>query len=452
MAKSRAEKIQVTSFRKKIPFGEGVYNKEIISIIGNGVNFTANDYSIETSGEDDINSYIVWNYPKIYTIGNNSPVLPLEADFTNKTQWVADSTTPFLSWTKNEAGATNGGFVSVIGGVKCLMGWDGVGQRTEYSNNICADNREFPLGETVLAPYFLEISVEPESIAIGQERGLFTGEGVIYYGTPFDFIGIGGYGPGCVDSCPAPAGTGGAFTQEHNYEGEGMLIPGTNLRAFQVSSTPEGVALVINNMTATSPIVVTTAINHGYTTGDVVYLEDVTGTDYVDNRGYKITVTGVDTFSIPVDGSIATAPIAPFGTVDRLIACDVTYFNGPEIPTDRIKLRAVYRDSTIAFWANVSGKENGWVSVGPLMTLPRGWAIEEPDSGVYHDTTNLIIGSYMGGFNKLSGSAGPFTPTEAVACETTNTLWKILTGEGMYYPDPLGAPPDYNPIPILTGD
>lgn len=72
------------------------------------------------------------------------------------------------------------------------------------------------------------------------------------------------------------------------------------------SSVPDISALVgstmsISNFTAANPGVVTTTLNHGYTTGQIVTISGVTPSAY--NGTYTITVTGAKTFSVGVNTS-----------------------------------------------------------------------------------------------------------------------------------------------------
>ncbi len=78
-----------------------------------------------------------------------------------------------------------------------------------------------------------------------------------------------------------------------------------------------GRAEAISGITTANPGVVT-AISHGLTTGDKVFIYGVVGMNEVNNREFTITVTGVDTFTI-VDTSAYTAYTSG-GTVEWIFS------------------------------------------------------------------------------------------------------------------------------------
>lgn len=74
----------------------------------------------------------------------------------------------------------------------------------------------------------------------------------------------------------------------------------------------------ISNITQAANGVVTTAANHGYSTGDQVYIVGVTGMTEVNNVIFTITVTGLATFELNVS-TAAYGAYAGAGTVAKVI-------------------------------------------------------------------------------------------------------------------------------------
>lgn len=68
-------------------------------------------------------------------------------------------------------------------------------------------------------------------------------------------------------------------------------------------------AIKITNISAASPTIITTAVNHQLTTNNLIYINDVTDTDIPDVlnnlEGYQVTVLTPTTFSIPVAVTMA---------------------------------------------------------------------------------------------------------------------------------------------------
>jgi len=64
-----------------------------------------------------------------------------------------------------------------------------------------------------------------------------------------------------------------------------------------------GAEIQVAGMTNTNPVTVTTADNHNLITGDVELIHGIVGGhSFINNIPYPITVTGLKTFTIPVDG------------------------------------------------------------------------------------------------------------------------------------------------------
>lgn len=61
-------------------------------------------------------------------------------------------------------------------------------------------------------------------------------------------------------------------------------------------------ALTIEDATNTNPVAITAAF-HGFTTGDEVFFNGVLGMEELNGRILPVTVTGENTFTVPVDGT-----------------------------------------------------------------------------------------------------------------------------------------------------
>jgi hypothetical protein len=64
-----------------------------------------------------------------------------------------------------------------------------------------------------------------------------------------------------------------------------------------------GAIIRVAGISNTNPVVVTTADNHNLTTGNIEMITGNNGFPYVNNIPFPITVTGLKTFTIPVDGT-----------------------------------------------------------------------------------------------------------------------------------------------------
>lgn len=94
--------------------------------------------------------------------------------------------------------------------------------------------------------------------------------------------------------------------------GDPFLIAGAIFQAIPDPALLVGSTLGVSNFTAANPGVVTTTLNHGFTTGQVVQIVNVMPTAY--NGTYTITVIDEKTFSVGVDTS-AFAPFASGGVI-----------------------------------------------------------------------------------------------------------------------------------------
>lgn len=105
-----------------------------------------------------------------------------------------------------------------------------------------------------------------------------------------------------------------SFTELNNFHiRHEALEKRSGYRVF-AQLVPSGSTINISHISQANPGEVTTALAHGYSTGDFVYITSVTGMTEVNNKGYEITVTGGSTFTIGLDTSGFTA-YAGGGTV-----------------------------------------------------------------------------------------------------------------------------------------
>jgi hypothetical protein len=65
-----------------------------------------------------------------------------------------------------------------------------------------------------------------------------------------------------------------------------------------------GAIIRVAGISNTNPAIITTADNHNLTTGDIEVVSGNVGFPYINDRPYSITVTGLKTFTIPVDGTL----------------------------------------------------------------------------------------------------------------------------------------------------
>lgn len=137
----------------------------------------------------------------------------------------------------------------------------------------------------------------------------------------------------------------------------------------------------ITNISSTNPAEVTTALAHGYTTGDQVIITGVTGM-YAINIPvpYTITVTSATTFTL--DGIDATAlPYSPYvsgGTVQKVIG-SIDYTTGAiTIVLPQIPIAA----STVTLTYSI-------YSIYPVMGIANYWPINDIREMITMDTHNV---------------------------------------------------------------
>lgn len=91
--------------------------------------------------------------------------------------------------------------------------------------------------------------------------------------------------------------TNGAATDQSDF------LTSNGFRWQQDSSPYIYPLLTISSITKASAAVVTTSTDHGYATGDIVVINTATGMEQIQTVPFQITVTGTNTFTIPLNTS-----------------------------------------------------------------------------------------------------------------------------------------------------
>ena len=84
--------------------------------------------------------------------------------------------------------------------------------------------------------------------------------------------------------------------------------------SFDRNNSPEIPRVVITSSSVANPTVITTASSHGLTTGDVVMIENHSGSTPAVSGQYTVTVTSTTTFTVPVNVTVGGTG----GTVKKL--------------------------------------------------------------------------------------------------------------------------------------
>jgi hypothetical protein len=66
----------------------------------------------------------------------------------------------------------------------------------------------------------------------------------------------------------------------------------------------KGADIIIDYVANTNPVTIYTTNNHNLTTGDVELIRGIVGFPFLNDRYWTITVTGLQTFTVPVDATI----------------------------------------------------------------------------------------------------------------------------------------------------
>lgn len=89
--------------------------------------------------------------------------------------------------------------------------------------------------------------------------------------------------------------------------GDPYLVAYAIWSAFFDISALRGAQIQIVGITNSNPCKITTANNHNLTTGDIETITGVNGMPFLNNEAFPVTVTGLKTFTVPVDST-------PWGT------------------------------------------------------------------------------------------------------------------------------------------
>jgi hypothetical protein len=446
----QTDKVMLSSLTEKYRLAKG-YKQTISSLVSGGNTYTeGKDYILKTDKAG--NTYIEYKIPQNLSLSTQSFVFPNGRDFQNKTLYPNGDldTDYFFSFEKyaNTVNFVNGGLEAkyVTVGVGALPPYT----RTEYSNNIRFGTESSIAGDESYSPIICKVTIRPRKrtvIATSEQvgYGLFTGEGVILYGTPCDFIGIGGYGQGVVDGCPSPAGTGGALTQYNTFEGQSMIQyinsgSSPTIKVFRVQST---LGDTINISNVTRPVTnlrITTSSNHGLSADDVVYFLDnnttwsqgTTTSISLNYEGFRVTSV-IDATNFEIDApEPASWVLNSGGTVQKVESCTAEYWDsGIPFPVDDIQF-CIKLDGKMPsggtlkfnFFYNVSGK---WKKLGPTMNPPVGHITSVGD----FNYQKLILGSYTGGHFNLSGSVGTFSSSMNTDNTDQHTIYRKLECEAL---------------------
>jgi len=465
----QTDKVMLTSVTQKYKLSKG-YKHRIVSLISKGVTYEEGiDFKVESTKSGD--SFLVWTYFEgdagrgVGTWG----WFPSGGNFQDKSEFPNGAVSSNFGWSNVECANTV---------ILTNEGLQGFGQstsvgalppftRTEYANNFRFGTQSIPMTAIPIPPARLIAKVRPayRTGLISSYRtgfGMFYGEGLILYGNPCDFIGIGGYDVGCVDACPSPAGTDGALTQMNTFEGSARIYQGRDysnsptIKVFRVQSTLDGSDVTISSVSNSGGnIRVTTAAAHGYSVGDIIYFEGGTGTYvksgslnyiFLDKEGFRVTATpGANTFEIdgPDPATYTWNFGAPWGTCQKVVSCTAEYWDsGLIFPDGDMEFAIVQSEpagssSVYSFFYNRTGAENDWKKLGPDMSEPMGY-----------NNNKVIVGSYMGGHFNLSGTAGTFSSNKSDDATNHMTTWRIIENSCPYYTWP-NEPTNYKTIPIF---
>lgn len=87
--------------------------------------------------------------------------------------------------------------------------------------------------------------------------------------------------------------------------GDPYEVAGTIYKCWPDVANLVGSTMYASGITNSNPCIVTTNHVHGYTTGQIVYINDAVGLTLINNRPLTATVTGPYTFTVPLDTTYA---------------------------------------------------------------------------------------------------------------------------------------------------
>ena len=260
---------------------------------------------------------------------------------------------------------------------------------------------------------------------------------------------------------------GQGFAMEKAYQGYATTPAVTALVADTVVangistfsaglSLQYGVQEQIASISKASPAVVTTAANHGYSTGDIVvmqglYQSSTTGMPQIADIPFVITVTGATTFTIPwnTNQSAYTALSgSPTGAYVKKVLYPFLYSPGVSVVT------AVTTGSTTV--VSTTAPHNLVVGQEVAFRVPAAWGITQlnslpnsviPGSPMYgyvtivnsstQVTVNINSSAYTAYTSNIAVSSVPgLTPMQLLSVGDVNTGGVVYSG-GALYPSPV---------------
>lgn len=141
---------------------------------------------------------------------------------------------------------------------------------------------------------------DPQTISQYRSRVLTAGQATAV-GTPQLIKTLVNNVPGVNPALTSVRSTGGGWEVLTAGSGDPYLIAGAIFQSVGDISRLVGSTLGVAGFTAANPGVVTTTLNHGFTTGQAIVIAGVSPGPY--NGSYTITVTGQKTFSVGVNTS-----------------------------------------------------------------------------------------------------------------------------------------------------
>lgn len=468
----QTDKVLLSSISQKYKLAKGYKHQVKLLISGGNTYVEGRDFEVtKTETGDSVISWIL--PPGIYLQSSGGKVFPTPSTAASY-NWQDKGVYPngdleTSDFVISEPGTNTVNVVTEGLEAKYSMSSAGMGPpwtRTEYANNIRFGYTLWLPGVRFYSPFILKATLRPairtSTLADAETGyGLFVGEGLIVYGTPCDFVGIGGYGDGVSDGCPTPAGTGGALTQTNSFEGEARIYANTStIKVFRVKSTLgasiniSGVANVGGN------IRVTTAVNHGLIVGDVVFFED--NDTFVQTGARTILLFGYDGYRVSSVPSGTTFEVefpdstdwtfssfSNNGTIKKVETCTAEYWDsGVLFPSNDIQF-AIKKDENdrLYFFYNITGADRDWKRVGPGGGLDCPMGFKYSSSEFYYD--KIILGAYTGGHTHLSGTIGTFNSSKSSDGTDYATVYRKLETECVGMSAFVPVPTFYNYIPVF---
>jgi len=185
-----------------------------------------------------------------------------------------------------------------------------------------------------------------------------------------------------------------------------------------------GAQLQIASMTAASPIVVTTAAPHGYSTGDIVLFEGLyqsptTGMPQISGMPFVVTVTGATTFTIAWNGAqsnYTALSASPSGAFVKKVLYPFLYAPGVSF-ISAVSLGATTTVTTTSPHNLVVGQEVGFripSSVWGIVQLNELPNSVVPGSPLYYFVTS-VVSSTQFVCNAVSSSFSAYANNPSVA-------------------------------------